>query len=489
MKSQNSFLGTKKHGIDMPGKEALVHIDGFPLCFPITRSSKKRMAGSNGARECWERDEGSIWHGKHGNNGLELMKILFLCPKFAVGGGGQTYTQKLGEELARRGHEVTIASEGLPEQKGHGIAVVRWRKLESSHWHQRLSRWLSKIRCHRGGERLIRCLFPKGDFHIFARTPLCPALKHAAFFDEADVVVVIMSALFAWSRVVGETLRGRGKTVIFVPFFHVQMDMYDWTYQKKVHDRADCTVALTGFEKRFLEGKGWDGDRIRVAGVGSDEMGPAQMESAEFRQRHGIPAGVPVVMFLGRKNFHKGAAHVVMAMETVWAAFPEARLVLVGFSQNSKSWLAGYLSKSRHGGTEKAVDIDDATDAEREAALETASVMALPSVNDSFGIAYLDAWRHKVPVIGCSDTCCEDVISDGLDGLLVPFGDVAALGRALVRMLSDDAARRNMGEKGFEKWKKSFSWAEIAREWDVFLREQVAGKTRINDGKEKHDVE
>ena len=405
------------------------------------------------------------------------MNIMFLCPKFAVGGGGQTYTLRLGEELAHLGHEVTICSESLPEGNSHAVAGVHWRKLAVSQWHQRLSRWLWKIKCHRGGERLIRCLFPKGDFHIFARTPLCPELKKAAFFAGTDVVVVILSALFAWSRVVGETLKGQGKRVIFVPFFHVRMDMYDWTYQKKIHDRADCVVALTEFEKRFLEGKGWDGNRIRVAGVGSDEMVPAKMDPAEFRRRHGIPEGVPVVMFLGRKNYHKGAAHVVMAMESVWAAFPEVRLVLVGFSQNSKSWLAGYLSKSQHCGADKTVDIDDATDAERESALETASVMALPSVNDAFGIAYLDAWRHKVPVVGCSETCCEDVISDGVDGLLVPFGDVDALGQALVRILSDDAARQNMGENGFKKWKSSFSWAQIAREWDDFLHEQATRMT------------
>ncbi|MBR6023316.1 MAG: glycosyltransferase family 4 protein [Kiritimatiellae bacterium] len=413
------------------------------------------------------------------------MKIMFLCPKFAVGGGGQTYTMRLGEELARLGHDVTICSEGLPEKNPNDVSGVHWQKLKVSRWHQRISRWLGNIKDLRGGERLIRCLFPQGDFSVFARTPLCPELKNPAFFDDVDVVVVIMSAMFAWSRVVGKTLRGRGKKVVFVPFFHVRMDMYDWPCQRKIHELADCVVTLTGFEKRFLEGKGWDGNRIRVAGVGSDETGPAKMSPSEFRQLHGIPEGVPVVMFLGRKNYHKGAAHVVMAMETVWGAFPEARLVLVGFSQNSKSWLAGYLSQSKYGGPDKTVDIDDATADEREAALETASVMALPSVNDAFGIAYLDAWRHKVPVVGCSDTCCEDVVSDGVDGLLVPFGDVDALGQALVRMLSDDATRRTMGENGCEKWKREFSWATIARKWDVFLQEQAAAKMIMNETSEK----
>lgn len=417
------------------------------------------------------------------------MKIMFLCPKFAIGGGGQTYTLRLGEELSRLGHEVTICSEGLPEGNSRSAAGVHYRKLKVSPWRQRFSCWLVKLESHRGGTQLIRRLFPHGDFPVFARTPPCPELKSAQFFEKADVVVAIMSALFDWSRTVGETLEARGKMLVFVPFFHVQMDMYDWGYQKQVHDRADCIVALTGFEKRFLEGKGWDGNRIRVAGVGSDERGSSKMGPSEFRRRHGIPEGVPIVMFLGRKNYHKGAAHVVMAMDTVWTSFPEARLVLVGFSQNSKSWLAGYLAQSKHGGAAKAVDIDDATEDEREAALETASIMALPSVNDAFGIAYLDAWRHKVPVVGCSETCCKDVISDGVDGLLVPFGNADALGRALVRMLSDDASRRNMGNNGFKKWKQSFSWVQIAREWDGFLRKRTTTRMGGNDAQEKRDAE
>ena len=102
------------------------------------------------------------------------MNILFLCPKFAVGGGGQTYTLRLGEELDRLGHVVTICSEGLPERMPHDASAVHWRKLKVSRWHQRISRCLGIIKGHRGGERLIQGIFPQGDFSVFAWTPLCP---------------------------------------------------------------------------------------------------------------------------------------------------------------------------------------------------------------------------------------------------------------------------------------------------------------------------
>ena len=132
------------------------------------------------------------------------MNILFLCPKFAVGGGGQTYTLRLGEELARLGHKVTICSEDLPNRDASDVSGVQWRKLKVSWWHQRFVRWLEKIKSRRGGERLIHWLFPQGDFPVFARTPLCLELKHSDCFEDADVVVVIMSAMFAWMVDMGQ---------------------------------------------------------------------------------------------------------------------------------------------------------------------------------------------------------------------------------------------------------------------------------------------
>ncbi|MFN8515884.1 MAG: glycosyltransferase [Chloroflexia bacterium] len=58
--------------------------------------------------------------------------------------------------------------------------------------------------------------------------------------------------------------------------------------------------------------------------------------------------------------------------------------------------------------------------------LAAASIFALPSRTDSFGITFLEAWCNGVPVIGARAGSIPDVIDDGEDELLVPFGDVPA---------------------------------------------------------------
>ena len=71
---------------------------------------------------------------------------------------------------------------------------------------------------------------------------------------------------------------------------------------------------------------------------------------------------------------------------------------------------------------------------------------AWPAVNEAYGMALLEAQAAGVPVVSCATRGVPDVVLDGRTGLLVPYGDEAALAAA-VRSLLDDAARRSaLGE-------------------------------------------
>jgi glycosyltransferase involved in cell wall biosynthesis len=66
---------------------------------------------------------------------------------------------------------------------------------------------------------------------------------------------------------------------------------------------------------------------------------------------------------------------------------------------------------------------------------------AWPAVNEAYGMALLEAQAAGVPVASCATRGVPDVVAAGRSGVLVPYGDEAALARA-VRGLLDDAARR-----------------------------------------------
>ena len=68
-------------------------------------------------------------------------------------------------------------------------------------------------------------------------------------------------------------------------------------------------------------------------------------------------------------------------------------------------------------------------DDEKRDALAAATIFCMPSRTDSFGISYLEAWLYSRPVIAARTWGVMDVVEDGYDGLLVPFGDVIAVGQ------------------------------------------------------------
>jgi glycosyltransferase involved in cell wall biosynthesis len=66
---------------------------------------------------------------------------------------------------------------------------------------------------------------------------------------------------------------------------------------------------------------------------------------------------------------------------------------------------------------------------------------AWPAVNEAYGMALLEAQAAGVPIVSCATRGVPDVVLDGRTGVLVPYGDEAALAAA-IRSLIDDAPRR-----------------------------------------------
>jgi len=91
--------------------------------------------------------------------------------------------------------------------------------------------------------------------------------------------------------------------------------------------------------------------------------------------------------------------------------------------------------------------------------LAACDVLVLPSRTDSFGIVFLEAWLYGKPVIGARAGGIPCVINDGEDGLLVPFGDTAALAKGIGLLLADRTLAARLGENGRRKTLGEMTWA------------------------------
>ena len=99
------------------------------------------------------------------------------------------------------------------------------------------------------------------------------------------------------------------------------------------------------------------------------------------------------------------------------------------------------------------------------AELERASVYALSSRSEGFPMVLIEAMGKGVPPVTfeCSASVRE-IITDGVDGLVVPNGDVTALTGALLRLVEDDALRRRMGAAALQR-SAAFELAAVGRQW------------------------
>jgi glycosyltransferase involved in cell wall biosynthesis len=67
-----------------------------------------------------------------------------------------------------------------------------------------------------------------------------------------------------------------------------------------------------------------------------------------------------------------------------------------------------------------------------------------------------------------------EVIDDGVDGLLVPNGDGAALAEALAALMDDEALRRRLGSAAVRK-AEAFSLDAVGERWEALVARLTAG--------------
>lgn len=86
--------------------------------------------------------------------------------------------------------------------------------------------------------------------------------------------------------------------------------------------------------------------------------------------------------------------------------------------------------------------------AEVFAAMASADLYLWPGFEEAYGLAYLEAAAHGLPVVAWDTAGVPSVVCDGKTGLLAPFPDEAALSGEVARLLADPALRRKLGDAG-----------------------------------------
>jgi glycosyltransferase involved in cell wall biosynthesis len=231
---------------------------------------------------------------------------------------------------------------------------------------------------------------------------------------------------------------------------------------------ADRVLTISEATKRDLVATlGLEPERIDVTPLGVADRESRATPEAELRTRLRL-GSAPFVLCVAQKQPHKNLESLIRAIAHV----PDAGVVLAGAREAHEDRLRELAG--RDGVAERVHFVDWVDDADLEGLYRAARCFVLPSLVEGFGLPLLEAMRHGLPV-ACSDrSSLPEVVGDA--ALLFDPTDQEAVTAAVLRLVRDEALRRDLAERGRER-ARTFSWSRTAARTLASYRLAIAARS------------
>lgn len=172
------------------------------------------------------------------------------------------------------------------------------------------------------------------------------------------------------------------------------------------------------------------------------------------------PLEAKTVVAVGRLTYQKGFDLLLQAWAEVCRRVSGWQLAIVGDGELRSALSAQAESLGLAGCVTFVPATKDVVAVYRDA-----SVLAMSSRYEGFGMVLLEAQTVGLPVVSFACKCGpSEIVNDGVDGYLVAPGDVDAMADRLVRLMQDGALRRRMGARAFANAAR-FSTDAVMKQW------------------------
>jgi glycosyltransferase involved in cell wall biosynthesis len=158
------------------------------------------------------------------------------------------------------------------------------------------------------------------------------------------------------------------------------------------------------------------------------------------------PGGTPTILFASRLLWSKGLGELIDAMRLMRQRGIAARLLVVG-SPDRENPECVPEAVVRNWETEGMIEWLGERD-DMPSVFRQAHVVVLPSWDEGAPKVLLEAAASGLPIVTTDIPGCRQIVRDGVNGLLVPSRDPAAIARALERLITQPDLRARMGVMG-----------------------------------------
>ena len=185
-------------------------------------------------------------------------------------------------------------------------------------------------------------------------------------------------------------------------------------------------------------------------GIDLTEFKPGKPDTKVLK-KYGLKTGVQRVLYVGRVDPEKSIDKVVLAFAQALSKVPEAELTIVG----DGIAMPGLKKQVEELGiTEKVRFLGKIVPPELIEIYRSGTVFVTASETETQGIVLIEAAATGLPLIAVDAGAVGELCRNRKNGILCPVGDVEAIGRAIVLMLSDEALRQKYALESLEIAKK-----------------------------------
>ncbi len=195
-----------------------------------------------------------------------------------------------------------------------------------------------------------------------------------------------------------------------------------------------------------------------------------QSNQQEARDKLGLDQSAPILVSMGHLGEIKGHDYTIQAVSQLVADHPNLHLYIGGDGVDQDKLRLDNLIESLRlqnhvtllGEVKKPFDW-----------MAAATAFVQPSIEEGFGLVFVEAGACKTPTIATQVGGIKDIIVQEETGILVPPENVKALTNALQRVVTDKELATNMGNQAYSRIAKHFTINQMVEKYDRVFNQLV----------------
>ena len=211
--------------------------------------------------------------------------------------------------------------------------------------------------------------------------------------------------------------------------------------EREIYERATAVFTRsTNIKQSLIDQYGIAADKIHCIYAGINTVGETAVQPpSHYQQKH--------ILFVGIDWQRKGGPTLLAAFENILQTHPDAQLTIVGAAPEVILPNCNVIGP---------VPVGEVTQY-----YQRATIFCLPTTLEPFGIVFVEAMAHSLPIIATQVGALPDMVVPDYNGYLIPPHNVAALTTALLNLLDNSEKRYQFGQNSYRLAQERYNWQQV----------------------------